>query len=117
MLVDWGKEWGVLPCKIWCFVDLSNADLPTGKSTIQHGDVDLKKGVYAVVECGDYSDKDDDIIASDLFQPLSLEVEEWMEDGTARRKLYMADVEAFKGPCIVIPDIGGYGNEYFQVKD
>ena len=117
VLVDWGKEWGVLPCKIWCFVDLSNADLPTGKSTIQHGDVDLKKGVYAVVECGDYSDEDDDIIASDLFQPLSLEVEEWMEDGTARRKLYMADVEAFKGPCIVIPDIGGYGNEYFQVKD
>ena len=49
-LVDWGKEWGVLPCKIWCFVDLSNADLPTGKSTIQHGDVDLKKGVCAVVE-------------------------------------------------------------------
>ena len=77
MLVDWDKEWRVVPgpCKIWCFVDLSNADLPTECATIQHGDIDLKKGVSAVVECGECSEEEDDIIASDLFRPLSLEVD------------------------------------------
>jgi len=42
-------------------------------------------------------------------------VQEGLDD-TPNRKFYLADTEALVGPCIVIPDIGGDPNEYFQVK-
>ena len=32
------------------------------------------------------------------------------------RTFYLADKEAFVGPCCVIPDIGGPSNRYFVVK-
>ena len=38
------------------------------------------------------------------------------EDGeeTPNRMFYLADTEAIVGPCIVVPDIGGDSNAYFQ---
>jgi hypothetical protein len=47
-----------------------------------------------------------------------LDVQGVDEDGyLSGRTFYLADVEAFEGPCIVIPDIGGPPNAYFQVKN
>ena len=39
-----------------------------------------------------------------------------LEDGEVTGRLfYLADVEAFKGPCSVIPNIGGNPNAHLQV--
>ena len=41
------------------------------------------------------------------------------EGRVTRRAFYLANVEAFVRPCIVIPDVGCHGeptNEYFEVK-
>ena len=53
VLVDWGPE-GVLPCRIWCFVDLTG--LGPGTKRLEFGGVTLKQNVYAVMECATYDD-------------------------------------------------------------
>jgi hypothetical protein len=114
-LVDWGKE-GVVPCRIWCFVKLSL--LPKGAAKLSHGGVQLQDGVYAVVECSAYSKEVEEVVQSDLFTPLKLELAEEIKKGeTPMRAFYLANVDAFKGPCSVIPDIGGHPSSYFLVKN
>jgi hypothetical protein len=114
-VVDWGPIEGKVPAHIWCFICVRN--LPTGKNKIQHGGIDLKDGVYAVVETAKYDTDLAETTKSDLFMPLLLNVEGVDQDGdVTARKFYLADTEAIVGPCIVIPDIGGAPNAYFQVK-
>ena len=117
VLVDWG-DYGISPAHIWCFVDLSSYDSGTNK--VEFGGIYVKSGVYAVVECAEY-DQDEEVIAeSDIFKPVTLEIEgvETREDGkkVTIRKFYLADCEAFHGPCSVVPDLGGPRNSYFQVQ-
>jgi hypothetical protein len=112
-IIDWGGE-GQLPSHIWCFVDLSG--LPSGKSTIAHGGIDLRDGVYAVVEVAQYDEDVEEQIKSDLFTPLLVEVVGIAVDGEVCRKFYLANTDAIVGPCCVIPDIGGRKNAYFQAK-
>lgn len=114
-LVDWGQE-GVCPSHIWCFVEIPEIPL----NTYEHGGVKLKQGVYAVTEVAHYSDVDDEGHNSDLFTPLELLVNSRLVQGVEEvegRQFWMADTEAFVGPCCVIPDIGGDPNAYFQVKN
>ena len=114
MLVDWGDE-GVLPCHVWCFVDLTRLD--SGTKSLQFGGANLKKNVYAVVETTSYDENEEEIAMSDIFIPLHLDVEELDEDGNVvARQFYLADVEAIVGPCAVIPNIGGDKTSYLQVK-
>ena len=120
-LVDWGGGYGVLPSHIWCFVDLKG--LPSGRSTLEYGGIQLQDGVHAVVEVATYDEEPDeeaqneDVVPSDLFVPLTLEVNAIDENGeVTARKFCLAPVEAIVGPCIVIPDVGGFTNGYFQVK-
>ncbi|MEM7375605.1 MAG: hypothetical protein AAF587_43840 [Bacteroidota bacterium] len=113
-IVDWGPE-GHLPCKIWCFVELNG--LPKGK-LLKHGGVSLRDGTYAVVESAIYVPEDDGVLAefqSDFFTPIEVESQGKLEEGGSR-VFYLADVEAFTKPIIVIPDIGGLTNRYFVVK-
>ena len=116
-LVDWGQE-GVLPVHIWCFVDLD--DMPGGRDRIEYGGVHLKDGVHAVVECASYSTNYEEICMSDLFTPVLLEADGVDENGIVKRKFYLADVEAIKGPCAIIPDISDSKDpeklSFFQVK-
>ena len=114
-LVDW-VGYGVNPAHIWCFVELQN--MPKGRNAINYGGILLTDGVYGVVESAEYDDIDDQEDQTlDLFTPLTLEVE-GIEDGEVTGRIFfLADVEAFVGPCIVIPDIGGPPNAYFQVKN
>ena len=120
MLVDWGRDYGVLPAHIWCFVNLTSFD--SGTETIEFGGIDLKSGVYAVVECGNYVEDPDIVGASQLFIPVTLEVKKIhpRDPETKKvpidRRFYLADCEAFHGVCSVIPDLGGKANAYFQVK-
>jgi hypothetical protein len=114
-LVDWGRE-GVVPCRIWCFVKLR--DLPTARAKLTHGGIELQDGVYAVVECSEYSEEVEEVVQSDIFTPLNLELAGEIEKGeTPMREYYLANVDAFKGPCSVIPDIGGHPSSYFLVKN
>lgn len=120
-LVDWGGGWGVLPSHIWCFVQVGG--MPTGSSAPVYGGIRLHDGVYAVVEVATY-DEEDEVhgdYASDLFTPLTLEVEALnpVGDEVVERKFYLANTDAIVGPCVVIPDIpepGGPPNAYLQVK-
>ena len=116
VLVDWGGgDW--LPAHIWCFVTLSN--MPRGRNDrIKFGGIFLEDGVYAVVELASYDAVEGNPNKLDLFTPMTLEVEGIDQDGDVMgRKFYLADTEAILGPCILIPDIGGPQNAYFQVKN
>ena len=116
VLIDWGRGWGTLPSHIWCFVDLTG--FKSGSKSVEYGGIRLEKNVYAVVEVGQYVQIGDEALQSDLLVPLHKEVQGI--DEIARevngRKLYLAPTGAFVGPCVVIPDIGGSPNAYFEVK-
>ena len=114
VLVDWGHGHGVLPCHIWCFVGLSG--MPIGRERLQFGGIWLEDGVYAVVEVAEYNMDEDEATKSDLFTPLLLDVEMDAEDEVVGRRFYLANTEAFVGPCCVVPNIGGPKNAYLQVK-
>ena len=116
VVVDWGAAYGKDPCHIWCFIELTG--MPTGRSALIFGGVALEDGVYAVVEWAEYDNPDETDKMTDLFTPLTLDVgaldEE--ENEVTERAFYLANVEAFVKPCIVIPDVGGPPNSYFEVK-
>ncbi len=116
VLIDWGSGWGTLPSHIWCFVDLSCFN--SGSKSLEYGGVRLENNVYAVVEVGQYDESGAETLQSDIFVPLTKEVQEIdEEEGVVNgRKLYLAPTGAFVGPCAVVPDIGGRPNAYFEVK-
>ena len=107
VIVDWGNQDGQLPCEIWCFVDLTA--LPEGL-TIRVGECYVQKGLCAVVETTFIVDQEEDkehATNSDFFTPIIKEVlqnEETQE--MESRKFYLADVEAFLAPAVVVPDVG-----------
>ncbi|NJL18104.1 MAG: hypothetical protein HC938_13955 [Nitrospira sp.] len=47
--------------------------------------------------------------------PISKEIEIGVDKSVGKRTSYLADTEAFEGPCCAIPDIGGPPNKYFVV--
>ena len=114
VLVDWGPD-GQYPAEIWGFVDLE--ELPPGVR-VEYGGIWLKSGVYAIVESASYVEDADEIGLSDIFIPLIKEAAEIDHDGfVEKRKFYLADVEAFVEPIVVIPDVGSVPRcKYFQVK-
>ena len=86
-------------------------------TSLQFGGITLQDDVYAVVEVANYNLDIEEATKSDLFTPLVLEVEGFDSEGDVLgRKFYLANTDAFVGPCCVIPDIGGDPNAYFQVK-
>lgn len=111
VMVNWGPAYGKLPAHIWCFVVLPSG-LPEGRNKLSHGGIDLKKGVFAVVETATKDTSDD--TKSDLFTPYLKDVE--ITNGiVGERHFFLADTEAFDSPCCMIPDIGGPCNRYFLV--
>ena len=114
VLIDWGAE-GKLPCHICCFVDLTGLDTEGRK--LEFGGIDLKADVYALVECGQYDDDEEDIARSDIFKPITLEVKGLVNNNKVTgRTFYLADVEAFVGVIAVIPNLGKAPNAYLEVK-
>jgi hypothetical protein len=63
----------------------------------------------------EYSEQDDREIASELWLPIKKEVATLKPE--LKRKYHLVDVEAFAAPLVVVPDIGGAPNAYFQLKE
>jgi hypothetical protein len=112
--IDWGRD-GVLPAKIWGFVDLTG--LPA-KSGLQYGGLgSIDPGLYAVVESSYYQfdpndpNRDD----SELMDSIFLDVGMMTNGLVTKLRFYLADVEAIKAPLTVVPNIGGPNNAYFVV--
>jgi hypothetical protein len=112
VMVDWGEH-GLLPNKIWAFVDLSA--LPPENDLNCGGLRPIPPGVYAIVESAEPDTAKSGAI-SELFIPILLEVGQMRHNRVTRLRFYLADVEAFAGPVAVIPDIGGPPNQYLQLK-
>lgn len=112
--VDWGPGYGRMPCHIWCFVQLQG--MPTGRSSIHYGGIELKDGVFAVVETATLDEDSNEVGKADLLTPFFKEVTLDANGNVQKRTFYLADTEAFVAPCCVIPDIGGPTNRYFVVK-
>jgi hypothetical protein len=106
VVVDWGAGHGKLPNKIWGFVDLSK--LSTNRR-INFGGIQLQPTVYAVVEnamvVSDYGE-------TELLREVETEVEELLHGYVSKLKFYLAPVEAFVEPAVVVPNIGGKNNSY-----
>lgn len=112
--VDWGDEWGILPNKIWGFVDLNN--LPQGNEVEWGGLSGIPPGCYAIVENGVFVEEDNPRDESELLMPIEKEVGKIRRKRVTKLKFYLADVEAFVEPITVVPDIGGEANAYFGMR-
>jgi hypothetical protein len=112
--VDW-DDWGRVPNKIWGFIDLQA--LPANSSISYGGLVDLKPGVYAIVESAAYLDANAGNNLSQIFTPIRKEVARIVDGAVTELKFYLADVEAFVAPLVVIANIGGKPNDYLVVKN
>ena len=101
---------------MWCFVELPG--MPNGRSALQFGGAALEDGVHAVVEWAQCDDVNVTKKMTDLFTPLTLEVDGYDSDDNevTQRAFFLANVEAFVKTCIVIPDVGGPANAHFEVK-
>jgi hypothetical protein len=113
VMIDWGDD-GVLPNKIWGFVDLTG--LPQNSGVDFGGLHDMQPGLYAIVESAEYSDQQNGAHASDIFIPIKKEVQRLQNGFVTGMVFYLADVEAITEPAVVIPDIGGPANSYFAVR-
>ncbi len=112
-LIDFGDD-GKLPCKIWGFADLSK--LPEDSGLVYGGLENVSPGFYAIIESGNYVDDRNGIEKSEIFVPITKEVGQIRNNRVARIQFYLADVEAFVEPMVVVPDVGGASNAYLQVR-
>jgi hypothetical protein len=110
-LVDWA-DYGVLPNKLWGFVDL--LALPA-KSGIKYGGLaNLAPGIYAIVENGNWRGEEYD---SELVREILLDCEMNPDGSVHDLTFFLADVEAIVSPAMVVPNIGGPKNSYLLVKE
>jgi len=112
VVVDWGSSFEKLPSRIWGFVDLSalrkNSRINIG------GMYNLQPGVYAVVES---SQRAENANNTELITEIELEVGGFAAGGyVSQLKFFLAPVEAFVAPTVVVPNIGGKNNSYMWLK-
>ena len=101
VMIKW--EEGDFPAQIWGFIDFRC--LPEGMQLYLTVGKWIERGVYAVVESANYVEEETP--ESDIFTPIILETTLLSPDGDVQmRKFYLVDVDTFKAPIVVIPDIG-----------
>ena len=109
MWVDWGTH-GILPNKIWGFVDLT--DIPQNARISYGGLGRVTPGVYAIVESSTVMEGHGEV--TELV--VRLETDCVKQNGKlVCMTFYLADVEAFVDPAIVVPDVGGPENSYLAI--
>ena len=112
--IDWQED-GILPCKLWGFVDLTSLR-ETANVTIG-GLTSIVPAVYAIVESASYVEDENLRAMSQIFVPIRKEVLRQDENRVTRLKFYLAYTDAFVEPLCVVPDIGGGTTDYFIVKN
>ena len=102
VMIQWIE--GDIPAQIWAFLDLSHLD-DDDEVELEDGTF-LGRGMWAIVESGVFLDEGK-CAESDIFKPLKLEAAKHDDDGNVtKRKFYVIDVESFKAPIVVVPNIG-----------
>ncbi|MCA1807754.1 MAG: hypothetical protein LC687_07900, partial [Actinobacteria bacterium] len=101
VMIHWQE--GDHPAQIWGFLDLQ--DIPRGRVVKVDERTTVRRGVFAIVESANYVEEDAPL--SNIFTPLVLDTAELSEEGLVSvRKFWLVDVEAFKDPIVVIPNVG-----------
>ena len=115
VIVNWGRD-GKLPNRIYGFVDLSALPNNLQRSNgINYGGLsNIKPGIYAIVEAT--LEGCEGVIGRELFDVLETEVGEFDDGMVSKLKFYLADVNAFMEPCVVVPNVGGPNNSYFWLE-
>jgi hypothetical protein len=113
VMVNWGDDDGMLPAKIWGFVDFRLSAPP--HNDIVYGGINLEPSVYAVVESAMFCNVRNEV-NSEIFRPITTEVGGFRDRRVSKLKFYLADVEAFEDPLVVVPDIEGDANRYLLLK-
>ena len=113
VMVNWGEH-GEEACKIYGFVDLTQ--IPQNCSINYGGIPELGPGIYAIVENSYKYVGEDNDENHHLFIPIQKEVHEMRDNMVSKMQFYLADVEAFTSPLVVIPDMGGNANDYFLLR-
>ena len=113
VMVDWGDD-GVLPGKVWGFVDLRK--LPEGNEVHCGGLYRIDPSIYAIVESAEPVKDRDEANRSELFVPIIKNIGPVRHGEYQELEFFLADVRAFAGEVVVIPDIGGPPNGYFMLR-
>ena len=115
VVVNWGRD-GKLPNRIYGFVDLRGLpDDLQGPRRIKYGGlVHLKPAIYGIVEAT--VEGCENLKGSELFDVLSTEVGAFENGVVSKLKFYLADVDTFEEPCVVVPNVGGPNNSYFWLE-
>ena len=115
VVVNWGKD-DKLPNRIYGFLALRGlpADLQ-GPRRINYGGLgNLKPAIYAVVEAT--MEGSEDLHGTELFDVILTDVGAFTNGVVSELKFYLADVDTFEEPCVVVPNVGGPKNCYFWLE-
>jgi hypothetical protein len=70
-MVNWGEEEGVLPAKIWGFVDFRTKP---HNDVVNFGGIDIEPSIYAIVESAVFCNARREVLNSEIFRPITTEV-------------------------------------------
>jgi len=115
VIVNWQRD-GQLSNQIYGFVDLRTppADLARSNRINYDGLNNIKPRICVIVEATTMLSEG--IARSEMFDVLTTEVSQFEDGAVSKLKFYLADVEAFMEPCVVVPNVGGTNNSYFWVE-
>jgi hypothetical protein len=102
VMVNWGEEEGVLPAKICGFVDFRTKP---HNDVVNFGGIDIEPSIYAILESAVFCNARWELINFEIFCPITTEVGRFTDRRVSKLKFYLADVEAFHGPVVVVPDV------------
>lgn len=113
VMVNW-EGLGPIPNKLWGFIDLS--ELPPINDVVWGGQNGVSPAMYAIVESASVDKDKNRRIKSELFTPIVTEIGCQERGIITELKFYLAEVETFVAPAVVIPDVGGKQNGYLMMR-
>jgi hypothetical protein len=96
-MIEW--QTGEYPAQICGFLDLTQLRESVKLSNGTY----VQNGVWAVIESCDYVNIEDGQRKSEMFTQIIMETQ---QINPSLQKFYLVDVETFKSPLVVIPNIG-----------
>ena len=74
----------------------------------------ITANVYGTVQVGEYVNVPEGEEISQLLEPVR-KIIGYTDGKVSHLKLFMAPIISFNFDCIIIPDIGGESNDYFEL--